>query len=384
MRIPAFFILSLLLGAQLAAQAPSLVALEAVTGRKFYRENSDNEIAIEARIAVSTPTPSGPPSVLNIAFVLDRSGSMAGEPIAAMRRATTAAIASLADSDIVSVILFGSEVETLIEAQRRDRIGDLDARIAQIEPAGGAALFDALNQAAAQLRRHAGPATIDRLILVTDGPPTKGPRELDDFVRLAEVFARDGVAVSTLGLGPEFNEDMLAAMARTAHGQFRYLVQPAALADALLAELAPRPTVIGRDAVLTIQFKPQARKLRSHAWREATIDSTAISFRFPRLATSQPLRVLVSANLDAFYTRFEIPDFATAKLRWTGLDGQPHELSQAVRVAFSAGTFAIPETPEVTVARAASEVAIREGFQKAIEAIDQNDPRRGLRALRTA
>ncbi|MEO5960654.1 MAG: hypothetical protein ABIZ49_05985, partial [Opitutaceae bacterium] len=42
------------------------------------------------------------------------------------------------------------------------------------------------------------------------------------------------------------------------------------------------------------------------------------------------------------------------------------------------------ETPEVTVARAASEVAIREGFQKAIEAIDQNDPRRGLRALRTA
>jgi Ca-activated chloride channel homolog len=384
MRMTVFLACWILLGSALAAQVPLPVTLETVTGRKFYREGSDNEIAIETRIAVVPPSPAATPSVRNIAFVLDRSGSMAGEPIEALRRATIAALGTLADSDIVTVILFGSEVETLLEAQRRDRLGELEARIPIIEPAGGAALYDALNQAAAQLRRHAAPATLDRIVLVTDGPPTKGLREIDDFARLGEVFAREGIAVSTLGLGPDFPEDMLAAMARTSHGQYRYIAQPAALADALRAEIAPQPVVVGRDAVLTLKFRPSARKLRSYAWREAHIDSSAIEFRYPRLTAGQSLRALVTAQLDAFYTHVDMPDFATVKLRWTDLDGEPREIGQTVRVRFSTNGLELREPFEVGVARSAADAAIREGLQKAIEAIDQNDPRRALRVLRSA
>ena len=139
----------LLFGAATRAQSEGL-RLEAASDRTIYSRSANMPAYVEAKILV--PTPSGPDtgSVRNIALVLDRSGSMAGEPIQALRQAVSLALGTLAERDVVSIVLFGSEVETVLAAQRRDELGDLDVLLAKIEPAGGAALYDALNQGAAQ------------------------------------------------------------------------------------------------------------------------------------------------------------------------------------------------------------------------------------------
>lgn len=382
MRMAVIFVLSMLLGAGMARAQPG-VALEAKTDRKFYRELSSSEIHVQARI-VPEAGASAAPAVRNVVFLLDRSGSMAGEPIAALRRATAEALGTLAESDIVSVVLFGSEVETLIEAQRRDQLKDLDARIAQIEPAGGAALYDGLNQAAAQLRRHATPATRNQLILVTDGPPTKGPRETEDFAKLAEVFAREGILVSTIGLGAEFNEDMLAAMARAAHGRFRYAAEPGDLRAALLAEVTPRPVLVGTDAVLTIEFKRLARKLRFYTWRQPAIESTTVIWRFPQLFSDQPLTLLASAELDSFYARMEVADFATVRLRWKSAEGEPRESVKPIGAQFSRDGLDLRGTLDAGVAQIGALAIVREGLQRAIEQLDKKDMSRAFRELRVA
>jgi Ca-activated chloride channel family protein len=309
---------------------------------------------------------------------------MAGEPIATLRRATAEALGALAESDIVSVVLFGSEVETLIEAQRRDQLKELDARIAQIETAGGAALYDGLNQAAAQLRRHATPATRNQLILVTDGPPTKGPRETEDFAKLADVFAREGIIVSTIGLGADFSEDMLAAMARSAHGRFRYAAEPGELRAALLAEVAPRPALAGTDAVLTIEFKRLARKLRFYTWRQPAIEATTLTWRFPHLFGDQPLTLLASAELDSYYARMELADFATVRLRWKGADGEPRESVKTMGVRFSRDGLDLRGALDAGVALTGASAIVREGLERAIEQLDRKDMNRAFRELRVA
>lgn len=384
MRALAIFVISLWFGAGVARAQPA-IALEAALDHKFYRETADSQVYVQARVTATQPATAPAASVRNVVLVLDRSGSMAGEPVMELRRAATAAVGALADGDFVAVVLFGSEVETLIESQRRDRISDLAARIGQIEPAGGAALYDALNQAAAQIRRNAGPATINQIILVTDGPPTKGPREAEDFTRLAEVFAREDILFSTLGLGPDFNEDTLAAMARIGHGHFRYVAQPAGLSAALPVELAPPAVVLGTDAVLTIQFNRVARKAQSHGWRAPAVDERTLTWQLPRLLSGQTLAVLVSAEIDSFYARFEQPDFVTVKLRWKSAGtGEARELTQVLPVAFSRDGADVRETLDAGVARADAAVRIREGLQQAIEQMDKGDPRRALRTLRNA
>src|ERR1051326_4516401 len=100
------------------------VSLDAVTDRKFYRESGDNQVYVELRVTQPPPASPVPASTRNVVFVLDRSGSMAGEPIAALRAATASTIAMLDESDFVSVVSFGSEVETVIEAQQHDDIPD--------------------------------------------------------------------------------------------------------------------------------------------------------------------------------------------------------------------------------------------------------------------
>lgn len=373
-------LLLLLLGA-LARAAPE-IALEAAADRKFYRQNARNEIHVAAR--VTAPAAAGAAARRNLALLLDRSGSMAGAPLAAQRAAALAAIARLAPDDIISVIAFGSEVETVIEAQRRDALTDLEQRLNAIDLAGGAALYDALSQGAALLRRHAQPLSLNQLVLVTDGPPTKGPREAEDFTRLAEALAREGMIVSTIGLGPDFNEDMLAAMARAGHGHFRYAATPAQLAPALAAELAPPAGVLGHDATLTIAFKSFARKPRTHTWRTAAVKDTTLTYAFPRILAGETFTALASVELDSFDTRFDLDDFAVVRLAWTDAAGRPAELVRKVVVTFTSETGEIRDNLDRSVARDAAPLAVRAGLQKAIEAIDKSDPRRALRALRTA
>jgi Ca-activated chloride channel homolog len=335
-----FAILAVFLAPLPAAESP--LTLEASTDREMYREAARNEIYVEARLRGG---PSATAPARNLAFVIDRSGSMAGEPIAALRQAVSAALNSLAAADIAAVVVFGSEVETLIEARARAEMGDPAARLAPIEPAGGAALYDALNQGAAQLRRHAAPDIINHLILVTDGPPTKGPREFVDFIRLAEAFATEGITLSTIGLGEEFDEDMLSAMARSGHGRFRFAREPSALDDALRAELAWNPVVLGHDAVLHFEFPRSSRQVEPHGWRPAIVTRTTVAFRFPRLYAAHDFGVLASTELDAAAAQVFLPNVVTVRLQWKTADGLAHELSRTLPAHFTTDSIAIRPTP---------------------------------------
>ena len=251
-----------------------------------------------------------------------------------------------------------------------------------MEPAGGSALYDALNQGAAQLRRYAGPHTVNHLILLIDGPPTKGPRELDDFAKLAEVFAREGITVSTIGLGHDFNEDVLATLARVGNGHFRYVDTPGKMVDALQAELAPSRTLVARDAVLTIDFDPDCTELQSYGWLPATIKEQTISYRFPYVFAGQDLRLLVSAMVRGRMFAFKI---ATIRLAWKApADDQLMETETSLKLQFDTSEDTVRKSIDPAVRRTTVSTLISEGMQEAIEQIDKGDFRKALRALRRA
>lgn len=394
MRLVTFFLASALavFGAPTAvppAGSPSRVTLEAETEHSIYLAESLNKFYLEVHLVAAATPPVAPiasldSTVRNVALVLDRSGSMDGAPVQALRQAVSRALASLAPQDIVSVVVFGSEVETLVEAKRMDQVGNLDSVLAQIEPAGGSALYDALNQGAAQLRRFAGPTTSNHLVLLTDGPATKGPREAEDFSRLAEAFAREGITLSTIGLGPDFDEDTLAALARTGHGHFRFADKPEKLTDTFQAELAPRPTLIARDLTLTVEFSRNSEKVEPYGWIPSVAKGTTLTYQLPYLFAGQPLRILnsVTARTQTHWVNHKL---ATLRLAWTDLaDGQPHEMVKTVSVDLDPSVEEVRLSLRPAVVRTEVNTLLTEGLQDAIIQIDKHDLRRALRALRRA
>ena len=381
MRIASFtLLLAALFGRGLSA-APEALTLTAATDRTIY--NGGNQaIYVEARIGAPGAAIAEDSTVRNIALVLDRSGSMAGEPVQALRQAVAGALGGLGERDIVSVVLFGSEVETLVAAQRRAEIGDLGALLARIEPAGGAALYDALNQGAAQLRRHSTSATVNHLVMVTDGPATKGPRERDDFLRLVEAFAREGFTLSTIGLGVDFEEDLLAALARSGGGQFRFAAQPPDLVAALGAELGRLRTPVAQDVELAIEFGHGAEEIETAGWEAATIERRTATYRFPAVFAGQDVSVLAGARWLALAST---ASFATVRLRWKDVaTGAVRETGRQLTVYFDSNSWASKKSINRDVMRAAAAAIVSEGMQKAIEQLDRGDARRAQKELQRA
>jgi Ca-activated chloride channel family protein len=365
------------------AHAQPVPTLSIATDREYYHAGARDKIYLEVHVGTSpTALKTQPEASRNIAFVLDRSGSMAGKPIQSVRGALSTALSSLSEHDLVSIVLFGSEVETLLEAKPRGQIDNLDSLLAKIEPAGGAALYDALNQGAAQLRRHAAPSTINHLILITDGHPTRGPRELSDFSKLAEVFTREGITLSTIGIGQDFNEDLLAALARTGNGTFRYAAQPDKLPDVLQAELAPRRALLARDATLTIEYTSECEDVSSYGWKQAVVEGKTVTYHFPHLFADQDLNVLTSAIVSGRKYSYTL---GSVRLRWNDLaSGTPFELKKPVSALFETDEVAVRKSANAAVIRTSASTLISEGMQRAIEQIDKGDFRRALRALRWA
>ncbi len=377
--------------------AAASIELEAEAAQRFYREGADNEIFVEARISTATHsepgvTPAAPagtstPSVplRNIVFVLDRSGSMDGDRINALREAVAGALGTLGERDIVSIVLFGSEVETVLEAQRVEQARAALAALSPFEAVGGAALYEGLSQGAAQGRRFADAGSINQLILVTDGPSTKGPREREDFVRLVESFVRDGLTVSTIGLGDEFEEDVLAEIARAGSGRFRFATSPEELDEMVRAEVAPARAIVARDAILTIEFRPVCDRVAAYGAPAARVHRNTVTARYPRLLEGQSLSVVASGELSAFATIGIQRDLVRARLRWTDpVSGEPRELSQGITIRFSLDSRDVVETFNLRVYQAAAAALATEGLQDAIEKLDSGDPRRAVRELRRA
>ncbi|MEO6992466.1 MAG: VWA domain-containing protein [Lacunisphaera sp.] len=377
-------ILWLLIWAGLAlsrAFAQPAPTLSVATDREYYYAGNRDKIYVEVHVGTTaTSLKAQPEARRNVAFVLDRSGSMAGAPIQSARRALSAAFSTLAETDLVSIVLFGSEVETLLEAKPRGQIENIDSLLAKIEPAGGAALYDALNQGAAQLRRFASPATVNHLVLVTDGHPTKGPRELSDFTKLAEAFTREGITLSTIGIGQDFNEDLLAAIARAGNGTFRFAEQPEKLPDVLQAEIAPHRALVARDVVLTIEYTSECEDVSSYGWKQPAIEETTVTYHFPYLFADQDLSVLTSAIVSGRRYSYTL---ATARLQWKDLTtGAPFELTKPVSALFETDETTVKKSANAAVIRTSASTLISEGMQRAIEQIDKGDFRRALRALR--
>jgi len=364
------------------ATAGSL-ALEAATDREFYMMNSGHEVYLEVKVvAGAAAVPGGETTRRNFVFVLDRSASMAGERMQALRQALDAVLANISATDTVAIVAFDSEVETLVEAGPRGELTDLAAVFARMEPTGGSALYDALNQGAAQLRRNAGPAVSSHLVLVTDGPPTKGPRDAADFAKLAGVFADEKITISTIGLGDEFNEDLLANLARIAHGRFWYAAQPAQLAAALQAGIAPASALIARDVTVTVEILSSVNELESYGWTPAAVKDRKAMYQLPYVFAGQEIPLFLGARTGG---RFGTYRFARLQLAWTQVsDGQPQQLEKIVSVNLDPDSSFVAKSANPALVPRLVTTVIGEGLEKAIEQIDKGNFRNALRELRRA
>ncbi len=157
---------------------------------------------------------------LNLTLVLDKSNSMNGKRIERVQVAAHKIIDQLSPQDILSVVAFNDHAEVVIPATTvMDKPG-LKARIAMLKAFGGTEMFRGLSAGVEENKKYLAPRLVNHVILVTDGN-TYGDQE--KCLALAQKATQEGISISAMGLGDEWNDKFLDQLASITGGASDYI-----------------------------------------------------------------------------------------------------------------------------------------------------------------
>jgi len=159
---------------------------------------------------------------LNFSLVLDRSGSMSGPKIKQLREAVRTMIGRLEPTDTVSVVVFNAHTDVIIPATAAHNKAVLAERVGKLEAGGGTTMAPAMRAGLAEIAKNLSPGVASRLIVLTDGQTTREEECREEADRVAAA----GVPLVALGLGSDWNEDLLLDLAqRTGELGDAYLIR---------------------------------------------------------------------------------------------------------------------------------------------------------------
>lgn len=382
MRNTAVILWILIIPSLLYAQSAE-VGLRMELNRKYYQSHRENTIYLKVSIDTDDLPEEETSAPLNVALVVDRSGSMAGERIDQLRDSLVNFVGRLSGEDWVSLTVFGSSARTLIESTQIESLANPALTVQQIEAEGGAAPYEALNLAASQLRKNLNVSSMNRLIFLTDGRATSGPRESGDFLRLTESLSREGISITTIGLGEEFDEDLLKQMAEMSKGEFYFAERPEELASVFTDQVQRLGNLAAEDVELLIRFRNAVRP-EEIMGREGEISGREVRVKLGPLIHNENPYVLVSALLPGQVSFLDQLEVANAELTYVPIDEveqSPVKVEASVRTRFVDTSPLIWKTLNMDVVYSVIEHDIAESMREAIAFADEGDPEKAVREL---
>lgn len=231
--------------------------IEILPLRPAVRSDAPTTLDVLLRVTPPQVEASGTRPALNLGLVIDRSGSMAGlNKIDYAREAAAFAVRELAPTDRVSLTVFDDRIDTLApNAPAADR-ARLLRLIEQVCPRGSTALHGGWAEGAKQVGDNLVPGGLNRVLLLSDGLANVGESRPDAIANDVHTRSSAGVGTTTLGLGSDYNEDLLEAMARSGDGNYYFVESPAQLPAIFRAELHGLTATAGTDVVLAVEPGP--------------------------------------------------------------------------------------------------------------------------------
>jgi Ca-activated chloride channel family protein len=286
-----FTTLALSLGSLATALSAAPYTLQAQLDRRVVDAGGDRNVILRINLeGLQLPVRSRPP--LNLALVVDRSGSMAGDRIVKAKEAARQIVGRLGKDDVFSLVSFDDKVKVHLPARKLGRPSAAYEAIDSLQPGGTTALYAGVQAGLAQAREFAKRGHVSRVILVSDGLANVGPDKPADARRLGREAAKHGIIVSTFGLGNGYDEDLLTALSQASDGNHAFIEQSRDLARILDHELGDALAVAARDIVIEIRLADGVRFRRSLD-REVTVDGQLLRVKLGQLAGGQSKQLLV-------------------------------------------------------------------------------------------
>ena len=240
---------------------------------------------------------SGQRAPVNLALVLDRSGSMAMDgKLEKAKEAALMMLDRLRPDDVLSVVTFDSTVDIVVPATKMTEKDYIRAQIQELTPRGSTALFAGVSNGLEELGKYIDAGRVNRIILLSDGQANVGPHSPNELAQLGEIAARQGISITTIGLGLDYNEDLMTQLALASDGNHGFAENAVDLDRMFQHELGDLMSVVARDVEIEITFDDGIVPLRALG-REATITGSTAHMTLSQLYASQEKHVLFEVKV---------------------------------------------------------------------------------------
>jgi Ca-activated chloride channel homolog len=225
-------------------------------GRPTIGESSEEQLVY--MLIEATPQGLGttlPKLPLNLSVVVDRSSSMRGERLRQVKDALQRIVDQLSPDDYFSLVIFNDRADVIVPAQRVINRSDIKMAIGQVEAAGGTEMATGLALAHQEIRRPLMSRGVSRVLLLTDG------RTYGDESRCVEIARRmqgAGIGLTAMGVGNEWNEDLLETMAARENSRTQYITSANEITTVFAEELKRMHAIFAQSVRLKTELRPGA------------------------------------------------------------------------------------------------------------------------------
>ncbi len=366
-----------------AAPAPSgSLRMEARLSHPAVVPGQNDVFATVDVTAVDVPDSARAP--VNLALVIDRSGSMAGNKLEKAKQAARQLVSELTSEDRLSIVDFGTEAEVFpgLYATGENK-ARMVRRIDGIWDRGGTDIAGGLRAGQAQLLASPSNFAVNRIILMSDGRPTVGltrARDLERFTQRIRVSMVTGVTVSALGLGTDFDENLMARIADVGAGSYGYLKDASQLAGIFSRDLRQATHMVAREVTVAFTL-PESVASFEVLGRRSTQAGRVMTVAMPDFSAGQSEKLVMRMTV-------------TAAVPGTALDVS--NLTLAYRDLLSNGPGAatahlaalVTEQRDEMLARRDKAAVVQatralsaENFRSAADALDRGDTKKAQVAL---
>ncbi|MFL6590253.1 MAG: vWA domain-containing protein [Chthoniobacterales bacterium] len=369
--------------AQAASASPAPeVTLRVTPERDYVYRLGPREMIVQVEIE-ARKNDEARHSPMNLCIVLDRSGSMEGAKIEKARQAAAMAVDKLGDDDMFSLVTYDNETDLLLPPERvggTDHREDLKARIHRIQPGGSTALHAGVVLGAKQVRRYFEKERVNRVILLSDGLANVGPSTTSDLARLGRELRGDGIAVSTVGLGDDYNEDLMTALAEASNANYYYVKDAEKLPGIFAQELGAARSLVARNIIIRIQAPDGVRLKEIIGQPEIECHDRVAEIKMPELFGSEKRRYLVRCLAEG---KTSDALEAAAELNYATVTGsQAPAQRQAAKIAITDDEKKADASVRAEVARENSVVQNRIAKETAVKLADEGKSKDAVALLR--
>ena len=201
-------------------------------------------------------------------------------------------------SDIVAVVAYDSTVQVIVPATKLSDKESVIEQVRRIEAGGSTALFAGVSKGADELRKFLDKNRVNRVILLSDGLANVGPQSPSELGALGASLMKEGISVSTMGLGLDYNEDLMTKLAQNSGGNHVFIEQADDLVRVFNHEFNDVLSVVAQEVAIDIRVAEGVRPVRVLNV-DAEINGQQVIVQMNQLYSEQEKYVMLEVEVPA-------------------------------------------------------------------------------------